>query len=104
MKLSQIEVNKLSREQITRVLFGEEKDDGSKGDCIFTYGGRGIERVAKAVDLYQQKRANYILFTGGLKYGLFFFFWLIAAVNFSLIALALAQKTNDKGQRTKDKK
>lgn len=69
MKLSQIEVDKLSREQITKILFGNQKDDGSQGDCIFTYGGRGIERVAKAVDLYRQKRANYILFTGGLKYG-----------------------------------
>lgn len=69
MKLSQIEVNKLSHEQITKILFGEEKDDGNKGDCIFTYGGRGIERVAKAIELYQQQRAKYILFTGGLKYG-----------------------------------
>jgi uncharacterized SAM-binding protein YcdF (DUF218 family) len=69
MKLSNIEVNKLSREQITKVLFGDQKDDGDKGDCIFTYGGRGTERVHKAVELYQQKRANYILFTGGFKYG-----------------------------------
>ena len=69
MELSKIEVNKLSRHQITKVLFGDEKDDGDKGDCIFTYGGRGIERVHKAVELYKQKRANYILFSGGLKYG-----------------------------------
>ena len=69
MKLSEIEINKLSREQITKVLFGEEKDNESRGDCVFTYGGKGIERVAKAVELYRQQRAKYILFTGGLKYG-----------------------------------
>ena len=69
MKLSQINVNELSREQITQVLFGNERDDGKQGDCIFVYGGRGIERVRKAVELYQQKRANYILFSGGFKYG-----------------------------------
>ena len=69
MKLSEIEVSKLSRKQITKVLFGDEKDNGSQGDCIFTYGGKGIERVNKAVELYKQGRANYILFAGGLKYG-----------------------------------
>ncbi len=47
MELSKIEVNKLSRRQITKVLFGDEKDDGDKGDCIFTYGGRGIERAGQ---------------------------------------------------------
>lgn len=69
MKLSQLEVNKLSRKQITRILFGEEQDDSSKGDCIFTYGGRGIERVHKAVELFNFKRAEYILFSGGSGYG-----------------------------------
>jgi uncharacterized SAM-binding protein YcdF (DUF218 family) len=69
MKLSELEVNKLSREQITKILFGDVKDNGKQGDCIFTYGGRGIERVHKTVDLYKQKRAKYILFSGGLKYG-----------------------------------
>jgi uncharacterized SAM-binding protein YcdF (DUF218 family) len=69
MKLSQLEVNKLSREQVTKILYGDEKDNGTKGDCIFVYGGRGIERVDKAVELYQQGRAKYILFTGGLGYG-----------------------------------
>ncbi|MDJ0689063.1 MAG: hypothetical protein QNJ41_11185 [Xenococcaceae cyanobacterium MO_188.B32] len=59
MKLSEIEVSKLSRKQITKVLFGDEKDNGSQGNCIFTYGGKGIERVNKAVELYKQGRANY---------------------------------------------
>ena len=69
MKLSQINVDELSKEQITKILFGNERDNGKQGDCIFVYGGRGIERVHKSVELYKQKRANHILFSGGLKYG-----------------------------------
>jgi uncharacterized SAM-binding protein YcdF (DUF218 family) len=69
MKLSQVDVNKLSKQQITKILFGDEQDNNQQGDCIFVYGGKGIERVNKAVDLYKRKRANYILFSGGLKYG-----------------------------------
>ena len=69
MKLSQIDPNELSREQITRILFGNEQDDKRQGDCIFVYGGRGIERVRKSVELYKNRQANYILFSGGFKYG-----------------------------------
>jgi len=69
VKLSEINVERLSREQITSILFGDETDKGMQGDCIFVFGGRGIERVHEAVDLYNQGRAKYILFTGGLKYG-----------------------------------
>jgi uncharacterized SAM-binding protein YcdF (DUF218 family) len=69
MKLSEINVNELSREQITKILFGEEQDNNQQADCIFVYGGKGIERVHKAVELYNQGRAKYILFTGGLGYG-----------------------------------
>ena len=60
MKLSEVDVNKLSREQITRILFGNEQDDRKQGDCIFVYGGNGIERVHKAVELYNQGRAKYV--------------------------------------------
>ena len=69
MKLSEVDANKLSREQITRILYGDESDSGEQGDCIFVYGGRGVERVHKAVELYKQGRSGYILFTGGLSYG-----------------------------------
>jgi hypothetical protein len=69
MQLSEININKLSREQITKILYGEEKDNGEKGDCIFVYGGRGIERVHKAVELFNFKRAEHILFSGGSGYG-----------------------------------
>ena len=69
MKLLEVDVNKLSREQITKILFGNEQDDKGQGDCIFVYGGKGIERVYKAVELYENRKANYILFSGGFKYG-----------------------------------
>lgn len=69
MRLSEVDVNKLSKEQITIILFGNEQDDGKQGDCIFVYGGRGIERVNKAVELHRNKQADYILFSGGFKYG-----------------------------------
>ncbi|MEM6611213.1 MAG: ElyC/SanA/YdcF family protein, partial [Cyanobacteria bacterium P01_C01_bin.72] len=69
MKLSEIDVNKLSQNQITQILFGNAGDDRKQGDCIFTFGGRGIERVHKAVELFNLKRAEYILFSGGYGYG-----------------------------------
>jgi uncharacterized SAM-binding protein YcdF (DUF218 family) len=69
MKLSEIDVDNLSQEQITKILFGNARDDKRQGDCIFTFGGRGIERVHKAVELFDLKRAKYILFSGGSGYG-----------------------------------
>ena len=69
MKLSEIDVNKLSQNQITQILFGNASDNQKQGDCIFTFGGRGIERVHKAVELFNLKRADYILFSGGSGYG-----------------------------------
>ncbi|MEM7591316.1 MAG: YdcF family protein [Cyanobacteria bacterium P01_A01_bin.83] len=71
MKLSQIDTSTLSKEQITKILFSNEQNEHKQGDCIFVYGGKGIERVHKAVELYNQGRAKYILFTGGYKYGMY---------------------------------
>ncbi|MDJ0708487.1 MAG: YdcF family protein [Leptolyngbyaceae cyanobacterium MO_188.B28] len=69
MKLSEINVENLSKEQITKILFGQPGNNETQGDCIFTFGGRGIERVHKAVELFNLKCANYILFSGGSGYG-----------------------------------
>ena len=69
MKLSEIDTGNLSREQITKILFGNARDCETPGDCIFTFGGRGIERVHKAVELFNSKRSEYILFSGGSGYG-----------------------------------
>ena len=69
MKLSEIDVGNLSQDQITKILFGNAIDCETPGDCIFTFGGRGIERVYKAVELFNSKRSEYILFSGGCGYG-----------------------------------
>ena len=69
MKLSEIDADNLSQEQITKILFGNIRDNKRQGDCIFTFGGRGIERVQKAVELFNSNRAPYILFSGGFGYG-----------------------------------
>src|SRR5690606_31916259 len=57
---------------ITRVVFGNksEVDNGAlNGEIIFVFGGIYMDRVLKAVSLFHQGRAPYILFTGGDKYG-----------------------------------
>ncbi len=46
MKLSEIDINNLSQSQITQILFGFVEDDKKQGDCIFTFGERGIERAS----------------------------------------------------------
>lgn len=69
MKLSKIDAGNLSREQITKILFGDVRECKESGDCIFTFGGRGIERVHKAVELFNSKRSEYILFSGGSGFG-----------------------------------
>lgn len=63
---------KLSKEQITKLVFGDatEIDNGTlDGDCIFVFGGVQVERMLKAVDLYKNGRAPLIMFTGGDRFG-----------------------------------
>ncbi|MFG1731790.1 YdcF family protein [Paenibacillus sp. 843] len=70
--ISQMNPETLTREQITKVVFGAETeiDDGTQtGDCIFVFGGKNLDRVWKAVELYKSERAPYILFTGGDRFG-----------------------------------
>lgn len=70
--ISQMNPELLTREQITTVVFGAETevDDGTQsGDCIFVFGGKNLDRVWKAVELYTNGRAPYLLFTGGDRFG-----------------------------------
>lgn len=69
--ISQLNPSQLSREQITKILFGDAKEDNGllNADCIFVFGGSFMERVWKAVELYHAGRAPYILFSGGDKWG-----------------------------------
>lgn len=72
MLISNMNPELLTKEQITKVVFGNtsEIDDGTiKGDCIFVFGGMYIDRVLKAVELYKNGRAPFIMFTGGDKFG-----------------------------------
>lgn len=68
MLLSQINENNLEISNINKILFDVPKDDGLKGDCIWVFGSKTWleERVELAVGLYNDKRAPYILFSGGL--------------------------------------
>lgn len=67
MYLSKLNVDELTDEQLTHVLFSNIEDDDEKGDCIFVVGSsKAIQyRLPKAVELYQQGRARKILFSGG---------------------------------------
>ena len=67
MILSQIKEQDLTPENINKILFSFPEDDLKKGDCIFVFGCKKIEeRVQVAVRLYKEKRAPYVLFSGGL--------------------------------------
>jgi len=68
MLLSQINENDLEISKINKILFDIPKDDGLKGDCIWVFGSKTWleERVELAVKLYNDRRAPYILFSGGL--------------------------------------
>ncbi|WP_027725599.1 YdcF family protein [Tuberibacillus calidus] len=65
MRLSEINPESLSRKQLTRLIFGGIHDDGKNGDCIFVFGGKTSHRVLKAAQLFKNKRAPYILLSGG---------------------------------------
>ncbi|UNK20306.1 YdcF family protein [Paenibacillus sp. N3/727] len=72
MLISNMNPEKLMKEQITKLVFGDasEMDNGTlHGDCIFVFGGMNVDRVLKAVELYKNGRAPLILFTGGDRFG-----------------------------------
>lgn len=68
MKISELDPETLTQDQIARLLYNDLEDDGSQGDCIFVFGSKsGLKyRVPGAVTLYKQGRAPIILFTGGV--------------------------------------
>lgn len=67
MLLSKIEEKDLNVQTINQILYSFPKDDLKGGDCILVFGCKKIEeRVQVAVKLYKEKRAAYLLFTGGL--------------------------------------
>lgn len=68
MLLSNIDFKELTDVLIDRIVFGFPDDDGKNGDCILVFGSKRWmnERVNHAVKLFNEKRAPYILFSGGL--------------------------------------
>ncbi len=67
MLLSKIDENNLNEKDINKILFDIPKDDGMIGECIWVFGSKKDldERLKLAIELYNNKRASYILFTGG---------------------------------------
>ena len=67
MLLSKINENNLKEKDINKILFDIPKDDGIKGECIWVFGSKNDleERLNLAIKLYKDKRAPYILFSGG---------------------------------------
>lgn len=70
MYISELDVEKLTDNQMSKLLFSGIEDDGEKGDCIFVVGSSmAIQyRLPKAIELYNQGRAGKILFSGGVKW------------------------------------
>ncbi|MCP3742029.1 YdcF family protein [Rossellomorea sp. BNER] len=70
MYISKLDVEKLTNNQMTKLLFSGIEDDNEKGDCIFVAGSsKAIQyRLPKAVELYNQGRASKILFSGGVRW------------------------------------
>ncbi|MDQ0482651.1 YdcF family protein [Guptibacillus hwajinpoensis] len=64
MRLSELNPDRLSKEQITSFMFDDTYDDGNNGDSILVFGAKTIHRVEKAAKLYHDKRAPSILVTG----------------------------------------
>ena len=67
MLLSQINEEELNNNIIDKILFDIPEDDLLPGDCIWVFGSKKYadERVEVAVKLFNDKRAPYILFSGG---------------------------------------
>jgi len=64
MLLSEIQIDTLSEQQITKIMFEGMQDDGCNGDCILVFGSKSLHRVKKAADLFKNKRAPLILVSG----------------------------------------
>ena len=67
MRISELKEEALNDHMIEKLIFDIPIDDGRRGDVIFVFGSVNFleERVDKAVQLYQAKRAPKILFSGG---------------------------------------
>lgn len=60
MRISELDVETLTDEQMSKLLFSDIEDNYEAGDCTFVVGGsRTIQyRLPKAIELYYQGRSN----------------------------------------------
>lgn len=70
MLISDMKIENLSTEQMTKLLYAGIRDDNKNGDCIFVPGSsKAVKyRLPTAVQLYKQGRANKLLFSGGVTW------------------------------------
>lgn len=70
MYISELDADKLTDHQMSKLLFSHIEDDQQDGDCIFVAGSsRAVSyRLPVAVELYKKGRADKMIFTGGVKW------------------------------------
>jgi len=68
-KLSEIDLNNLSINEITHIVYGGRDEFNGKADLILLLGGRPVEcepRAVKAAEVYNESKTRYIVPTGGV--------------------------------------
>src|SRR5690625_6983175 len=70
MIICELDIEKLTDNQMSILIFSDIENNNKEGDCIFVVGSsKAIEyRLPKAVELYNQRRSGKILFSGGVKW------------------------------------
>ncbi|MCJ8005924.1 YdcF family protein [Lederbergia wuyishanensis] len=70
MKISELQFEDLTDELMTKLLYSDINDDHEKGDCIMVFGSsKAVQyRLPRAIQLYQEGRANKLLFSGGVAW------------------------------------
>ncbi|WP_077325627.1 YdcF family protein [Virgibacillus siamensis] len=70
MLISSLDSEKLTDQQVSRLLYDGVEDDGRNGECIFVAGSSKAAqyRLPKAVELYKNGRAAKMLFSGGVRW------------------------------------
>ncbi len=68
--ISEFDYDQLPRYHIDSILFNNLVDDGANGDIIFVFGSKKSlkYRCPRAIELYKEKRASKILFSGGVQW------------------------------------
>lgn len=70
-QLSEEQLKQLSKEQVTKIVYGDWKDNAENYDVALLLGGKAIvckERAAAAAYLWHSGRVQWILPTGGVKW------------------------------------